>query len=42
MCRKGSETANLRYRKTRNLKLVDYNRLMAPDSMLASVLRIQY
>ena len=38
MWRKGSEKANLRYQKTRNLILVYYNRLMAPDSMFASVI----
>ena len=42
MCRKGWEIANLRYQKTQNLILVDYNRLMAPGSMFASVLRIQF
>ena len=42
MCRKGWETANLRYRKTRNLILVDYNTLMPPDSMFASFLRTEY
>ena len=42
MYRKGWETANLRYRKTRNLILVDYNTLMAPGSMFASFLRAEY
>ena len=42
ICQKGWETANLRYRKTQNLILVDYNKLMAPDSMFESVLRTQY